>query len=82
MGDMGDIFNTNKEMIKKQRQQRKENFEPLLKEIGAEHKSDGVWMLDGWLLYPTKGYAMYSKNYNRTKSLKQFIEDIRRLKNV
>lgn len=73
MGDMGDIFRDNNEIIKERRQKKNEHFEPLLKEIGAIEKSQGVWMLDDWLLYPTKGFAMHKRDYNKTRSLKEFI---------
>ena len=73
MGDMGDIFRANDEFYKERRAKRAAKFEPVLKEIGAEFKSEGVYMLGDYLLYPTKGFAMHKKTYKKM-SLNKFIQ--------
>ena len=74
MGDMGDIFNDMREHNREVRQNKREKFEPLLKEMGATEKSDGVWDFKNWLLYPTKGFAMHKKHTDIRHPLAQFIQ--------
>lgn len=79
MGDMAEYFTIYAEIHKKKREERRAKFEPMLQQIGAVFKSEGVYMLDNWLLYPTKGFAMNRYNY-RKKSLEKVIGDIRNAK--
>ena len=73
MGDMGEIFQAMREHNNKVRQERNEKFEPLLIEIGAEQKSGSVYMKDDWFCYPTKGFAMHKRTYQKI-SLTEFIK--------
>lgn len=75
MGDMGEIFSAMREHNKEVRQKKRDNFEPKLKEIGAIEKSDGVWELNGFFLYPTKGFAMNKKNPDDRRNLNKFIKE-------
>ena len=76
MGDMGEIYRAGKEFVKKRRQKRRLFFEPLLAEIGADCKADGVWEYNGWFCYPTKGFAMLRKNTRIRKSLRSLINGV------
>lgn len=73
MGDMGEIFNAMKEHNKQVREQKKNKYEPLLRQIGAVYKADGVWELNDWFCYPTKGFAMNKRTYKK-QNLTMFIK--------
>lgn len=75
MGDMGDIFRENKEFIKLRRRERAEKFIPVLKKLGAEEKSDGVWQIADHFCYPTKGFAMHKKT-NKKCNLWNYLNKI------
>ena len=76
MGDMGDFFQEEREAFKIRCEKRNNRFEPKLLAIGAVKKSDAVYELDGWLCYPTKGFAMDKRNSNNRKNLGKFIEEL------
>ena len=76
MGDMGEIFNAMKEHNKKMRIKRNEKFEPLLIELGAEMKSGSIYQIGDWFCYPTKGFAMHKKTYEK-KNLMKFINEVK-----
>lgn len=75
MGDMAEYFEIYAEIHRKKRQKRRERFEPLIEALGAIPKSDGVYMLGDWFLYPTKGFAMNRFNYSK-KSLEKIIGEM------
>ena len=74
MGDMGEIYQAGKEIIRAHRHTRAERWEPLLDSAGAEYKAPGVWEYNGWLCYPTKGFAMLKKNNRIRKSLHALLK--------
>lgn len=74
MGDMGDFFREEKEEHRIRCEKRNNRFEPKLIKLGAIKKSDAVYELDGWLCYPTKGFAMDKRNSNNRCNLNKFIE--------
>ena len=74
MGDMGDLFREEKEEFRIRCEKRNNRFEPLLIALGAVKKSDAVYDLDGYLCYPTKGFAMNKRNSNDRCNLAKFIE--------
>lgn len=73
MGDMAEYFNDLKEINKQKREKRNEKYEPQLIEIGAIEKSSGVYELNGWFCYPTKGFAMNKYNSKQRMNLDKFI---------
>lgn len=75
MGDMAEYFNDLKEINRQKREKRNEKFEPQLIELGAIKKSSGVYELDGWFCYPTKGFAMNKYNTKQRMSLDKFIKE-------
>lgn len=74
MGDMAEYFNDLKEINKQKREKRNEKYEPQLIELGAIEKSSGVYELNGWFCYPTKGFAMNKYNTKQRMSLNEFIK--------
>lgn len=74
MGDMGDFFREEKQEYRIRCEKRNNRFEPKLIALGAIKKSDAVYELDGWLCYPTKGFAMEKKNNSNRRNLSKFIE--------
>lgn len=76
MGDMREYFNAMREAYDQRRTKRNEKFEPQLIELGAVLKSAAVYELNGWLCYPTKGFAMNKYNYKERKQLQKFIDEI------
>ena len=56
------------------REKNNAKYEPQLIELGAIKKSDGVYELDGWFLYPTKGFAMNKENVYKRIRLSRFIK--------
>ena len=74
MGDMGEIFRDLKEYQKQKRNERNEKYYPQLIKLGAIEKSAGVLELEGWFLYPTKGFAMNKKNNKKRINLDNFIQ--------
>jgi hypothetical protein len=81
MGDIAEYFTIYAEIHKQKREERKAKYEPILKQIGAVLKSDGVYMLNDWFLYPTKGFAMNRYNY-RKKGLEKIIREVRDAKEI
>lgn len=75
MGDMGDIFRENKKFIMERRQERADRFIPLLKKLGAEEKTAGVWQVGEYFCYPTKGFAMHRKTYKK-QGLQRFFDKV------
>lgn len=73
MGDMGDTFRAMTAHTKKIRAKRNNRFEPLLIQAGATFKASGIYELDGWFCYPTKGFAMNKFNTSERRSLKEFL---------
>lgn len=80
MGDMAEYFTIYAEISKEKRKKRNEKYEPLLKLIGAEWKSNGVYMLGNWFMYPTKGFAM-NKYSKEKRNLETMIREITYVKN-
>lgn len=76
MGDMGEIFRDMREHNKQVREKRKNKYEPLLEQIGAELKSDSVYQFKDWFLYPTKGFAMNKYNSKKRMSINDFIKKV------
>ena len=74
MGDMGDFFREGKEDFKLRCEKRNNRFEPELIKLGAIEKSEAVYEYDGWLCYPTKGFAMNKRNCKQRMNLLKFIE--------
>lgn len=74
MGDMGDLWKDAKADYKKRCANRNSKYEPILIKLGAVEKSTSVYELDGWFLYPTKGFAMNKYNPNQRMSLDKFIK--------
>lgn len=72
---MAEYFNDLKEINRQKREKRNEKFEPQLIELGAIKKSSGVYELDGWFCYPTKGFAMNKYNTKQRMSLDKFIKE-------
>ncbi|NCC99885.1 MAG: hypothetical protein EOL95_09345 [Bacteroidia bacterium] len=52
---------------------RSAKYEPLLIESGAVKKSDGIYELNGWLCYPTKGFAMNKANHHKRTSITKVL---------
>ena len=86
MGDMGEIFRDMKKHNKQKRIENNNKWYPILINLGAIQKSDGVLQLNDWFLYPTKGFAMNRKNSKKRMSLHKFIKRIQqeteKLKNI
>lgn len=74
MGDLAEFYREEKERYKERCINRNEKYEPQLIAIGAVCKSDGVYELDGYFLYPTKGFAMSKKNSRKRVNLDKFIK--------
>ena len=74
MGDLAEFYREEKERYKERCINRNEKYEPQLIAIGAVCKSDGVYELDGYFLYPTKGFAMSKKNPRKRVNLDKFIK--------
>lgn len=74
MGDMREYFEDLKEINKQKRTQRKEKYKPQLIKLGAIEKSSGVYELNGWFCYPTKGFAMNKYNSKQRMNLDKFIK--------
>lgn len=72
MGTLGEYFNDLKEIYKAEKEERRQKYD--LESIGAILKSQDVYELDGWFLYPSKGFAMNKKNNRIRMSLDKFIE--------
>lgn len=60
---------------KNKRKKMKEEFEPKLKQIGAIFVQNGIWKLENWFLYPSKGFAMNKFDTTERISLYKFIKD-------
>ncbi len=73
MGDMREIFDFMKEQYKERKEKRNSKYEPMLLELGAVKKSEGVYKLGDYFCYPTQGFAMHFKSYKK-KSLDKFID--------
>lgn len=73
MGDMKEFFNAHKEYTRKRRKALSEHYEPLLKQVGAVWKTDGIYEYNGWFCYPAKGYAMSKTNTRIRKPLKVLL---------
>lgn len=82
MGDMREYFDAMKEIYAQRRVDRNEKFEPQLIELGAVLKSTAVYELNGWICYPTKGFAMNKYNCKERKQLQKFIDEIRKEKQL
>lgn len=75
MGDMAEYFTIYAEIHKHKREKRRAKYEPLLEDLGAVCKSNGVYMLGDWFLYPTKGFAMNRYNYEK-RNLEKMIREV------
>lgn len=53
---------------KKLREKLNSKYEPKLIEVGAIKKAPGIYELNEWLCYPTKGFAM--NKYNPRKRMR------------
>ena len=74
MSDLAEFYKDQKAAYKERCQKRNEKYEFQLIELGAIFKSDGVYELNDWFLYPTKGFAMNKKNSKKRMSLDKFIQ--------
>ena len=72
---MGEYFNALKKGFKKIRKKRNIRLEPLLIEAGAIKKGDGIYMLNDWFCYPTKGFAMNKFNNNKRTSITKLLNN-------
>lgn len=61
---------------KKLRMKRNEKWEPRLIEIGAIKKSDGIYEINGWFCYPTKGFAMNKENNKKRIRISRLLKRI------
>ena len=77
MSTMADIFNAERVEFKKRCEKRNNKYEPRLIEAGAIKKSDAVYELNGWLCYPTKGFAMLKKDNAFRTSINALLEMIK-----
>lgn len=79
--NMKEIFDYMKEYNKEQKQLRNEKYLPIILELGAIQKSDGVYELkdkkgQDWFVYPTKGFCMHKKNSKKRISVNDFIKNL------
>lgn len=81
MGDLAEFYREEKKRYNARCLKRNDKYEPQLIEIGAICKSGAVYELDGYFLYPTKGFAMNKRNSNDRMSLDKFIK-MRKTKEV
>ena len=79
MGDMAEYFTIYAEIHKEKREKRRAKYEPLLEDLGAICKSNGVYMLGDWFFYPTKGFAMNRYNYEKRR-LETIIKEMENAK--
>lgn len=71
--ELSEFWKEQKEQFRKRCLKRNDKYEPQLIEIGAECKSGSVYELDGYFLYPTKGFAMNKRNSHDRMNLDKFI---------
>lgn len=74
MGDMREYYEDMKEIYRQRKADRNAKFEPQLIALGAILKSEAVYELNGWLCYPTKGFAMNKRNTKQRMQLQKFID--------
>ena len=74
MGDMKEYFDAMREHARQKALERNNKYEPLLIAKGAIQKSDSVYMLGDYLCYPTKGFAMHKRSYEKM-DLSRFLEE-------
>ncbi len=73
MSDFSEFWQEEKQAFKERCIKRNAKYEPQLQEIGAIYKADGIYELDGYFLYPTKGFAMSKTNAKKKMKLDKFI---------
>lgn len=73
MGEMREIFDVMREQYKERCSKRNDKYEPMLIQLGAIKKSDGVYEIGDYFCYPTKGFAMHKKSYKK-KKLDKFLD--------
>ncbi|MDD6152766.1 MAG: hypothetical protein PUC11_02330 [Elusimicrobia bacterium] len=73
MGELGDFYRDCNEYVKQRRAKRAEYWEPRLQSVGAEYKAPGIWEYNGWICYPSKGFAMLKKNNRIRTSLRKLL---------
>jgi lysyl-tRNA synthetase class I len=59
-----------------------ERYKKLLKKMGAKWKSNSIYEIDGWLCYPTKGFAMEKRNTRNRVQLDNLEEALNEIKGV
>ena len=73
--ELSEFWRDQKEKYRKRCLKRQDKYVPLLEEIGAECKTGSIYEMDGYFLYPTKGFAMNKRNYRDRMSLDEFIAE-------
>lgn len=65
MSEVVEGFRIMEEIRANERHERFIKYEPLIKEVGAIKTSEGVYMKDNYLIYPTKGFVMDKRTYKK-----------------
>jgi hypothetical protein len=77
MGDMTEEFNDLKEWNKQKKIEKNNKYEPLLIKINALKKADGIYELNDWLIYPSKGFCMNKFNTKKRISIEKFLKELK-----
>lgn len=75
MGEMAEYWADIREYRKEKRANNLEKYEPILSELGAVKKSEGVWEYTGWFIYPSKRFAMNKQNCKKRKNIDKFLKE-------
>lgn len=59
---------------KRLREKRNAKYEPKLIEAGAIKKSEGIYELNEWFCYPTKGFVMNKHNTKQRMRINRFLK--------
>ena len=78
MGELAEIHRYYNAVVKKRREKRSAYYEPLLEQLGAEYKAQGIYEYKGWFCYPSKGYAMLRKNNRIRKPLRLLLQGVKK----
>lgn len=77
MGELSEFYRDCNAVVKKRREKRSAYYEPLLEQLGAEYKAQGIYEYKGWFCYTSKGYAMLRKNNRIRKPLRLLLQGVR-----